>query len=194
MNIPPSLIAGDAMSWTDVSFTRPDSSVVSSAAGWVLTYSLRGPIGAGIDLPGVPQGTGWKFTLTAAQSAPFNTGSSPLTWYWQASATLGADRATAGRGTLVVNPNLAGIGVTDAFDGRSQAEVILAAIDSEIAARLNNGASIEYTIGTRSLKKEPMSELLKLRSEYLLRVSRERRAQAIANGLGNPSTMGVRFK
>ena len=52
---------------------------------------------------------------------------------------------------------------------------------------------IEYTIGNRSLKKEPMAALLELQSRYQLIVSRERRAQQIANGLGNPQRLGVRF-
>ena len=39
-----------------------------------------------------------------------------------------------------------------------------------------------------------MSALMALRSQYRLIVSRERRAQQIANGLGNPQRLGVKFK
>lgn len=195
MRIPPNLTAGDSASWQDIAFTRADSTAVSSAGGWALTYSLRGQVVAGnIDLLGVAQGSGWKTSLTAAQSAALNTTPGTVVWYWQAFATLGAERATAGEGTLLVKPNISALATNVTFDGRSPAETTLAAIESEISARINNGASLEYSIGNRSLKREPLTTLLTLRSSYRLMVSRERRSQAIANGLGNPSRVGVRFK
>lgn len=191
MKIPSLITAGDSVSWTDYAFPDPQGASVGSI-DYTLTYSFRGP-GTPLDLTGTSQGTGWLFNMTAAQSALFNAGNGNLTWFWQAYAVKALVRVTAGDGTLVVKPNFSVITSTT-FDASSQAEKILKAIEAEIQARIDGGATVEYTIGTRSLKKEPLAELLKLRSSYRNIVSRERRSQMIKNGLGNPSRVGVRFK
>lgn len=194
MRIPSTLTAGDSTTWTDYPFNDTAGNAIDSGL-WSLAYAFRGPVaGAGIDVVGTPQGSGWSFAITVAQSAAFNTGGTPNTWYWQGAATKTGSRVTAGDGMLYVKPNLAGITAGSAiFDGSSKAEQTLTAIDAEISARINGGATLEYTIGNRSLKKEPMTALLELRSRYQLIVSRQRRGQQIANGLGNPSRVGVRF-
>lgn len=194
MNIPGILVAGDSLTWIDYAFRDALGASVDSGS-YSLAYSFRGPVAAaGLDVIGVLTGTGWGFTLTTAQSAAMNAGATPQTWYWQASATKSGVRVTAGDGSLWVKPNLAGLAAgSTLFDGTSAAEKILAAIETEITARATGGMTLEYTIGSRSLKKEPISALLELRSRYKLIVSRERRGQQIANGLGNPGRVGVRF-
>ena len=191
MRIPSNIIAGDSAQWQDVAFQDGLGGNVGSA-DYTLSYALRGP-GASLDLAGAAQGTGWLFTLTTAASAALNTGTGPLTWYWQATASKTGVRLTAGDGTLVVKPNLVALN-TVAFDGSSQAEKDLAAVRAEITGRIKGGATYEYTIGTRSLKKEPMAQLLIIEQRCLRIVSRERRGQMIKNGLGNPGRVGVRFK
>jgi hypothetical protein len=191
MRIPSIITAGDTVVWQDYGFVDAQGGSVDSQY-YSLAYNFRGPASV-LDLTGVAQGTGWLFTMSATQSAALNLGTSRALWFWQASATKAAVRVTAGDGTLNVKPNLAAI-TTAGFDGASKAEQILKAIDTEIQARINGGATVEYTIGTRSLKKEAMSELLKLRSMYNTIVARERRGQMIKNGLGNPSRVGVRFR
>lgn len=190
MRIPPRITAGDTVQWTDVAFTDNLGANIGSA-DYTLRYALRGS-GNVVDLLGVAQGSGWQFTLSAAQSSGLNTGAANAVWYWQASATKGAVRITAGDGTLVVKPDLAANASTT-FDGSSDAEQTLKAINVAIKARINGGAVLEYTIGTRSLKNETLAALLELRSTFLGIVSRERKAQAIKNGLGNPGRVMVRF-
>ncbi|MEO8804648.1 MAG: hypothetical protein ABI433_01085 [Burkholderiaceae bacterium] len=194
MNIPGILVAGDSLTWVDYAFGDALGASVDAGA-YSLAYSFRGPVAAaGLDVVGTPRGTGWSFTLTTAQSAAMNVGATPQTWYWQASATKAGARVTAGDGSLYVKPNLAGLTAgSSLFDGTSPAEKILAAIEAEITARATGGMTLEYTIGNRSLKKEPIGALLALRTSYKLIVSRERRGQQIANGLGNPGRVGVRF-
>ena len=194
MKIPGTLTAGDSLTWVDYAFGDALGASVDSSA-YSLAYSFRGPVAAaGLDVVGTPSGTGWSFVLTTAQSAAMNVGATPQTWYWQASATKAGVRVTAGDGSLWVKPNLAGLAAgSTLFDGTSAAEKILAAIETEITARATGGMTVEYTIGNRSLKKEPITALLTLRSQYKLIVSRERRGQQIANGLGNPGRVGVRF-
>ena len=191
MRIPTTLIAGDSATWVDLAF-KDASGYPVSAPDYALSYALRGP-GTALDLTGTASGNGWSFTLTPAQSAALNTQAAVATWYWQAVATKTGVRLTAGDGTMVVKPNLVALNSVP-FDGSSQAEKILTAIENEVQARITGGATVEYTIGTRSLKKEPMAELIKLRQTYRNIVARERRGQMIKNGLGNPGRVGVRFK
>lgn len=191
MRIPPSIIAGDSAAWIDHPFADALGNPVDATA-YTLSYSLRGPAAAGLDITCTAQGTGWACTLSTAQSVTLNTGVTPARWFWQAYATKAGARITAGEGQLIVRPNLAGIS-NAVFDGRSEAEQILTTVQSAIKARIDGDAVTEYTIGSRSLKKEPMSELLKLRDRYRTIVSRERKAQGIKNGLGNPTRLGVRF-
>lgn len=191
MRIPQFITAGDSASWVDFGFSDAVGASVD-ATSYALTYSLRGPdAGAKKDLTGVAGGTAWSFTLSTTDTAAFNTGSLQVRWYWAAYASKAGVRITAGEGVLVVRPNLA---TQSIFDGRSQAEQILATVEAAILARVNGDMVTEYTIGSRSLKKEPMTELLTLRDRYRAIVSRERKAQAIKNGLGNPSRLGVRFR
>jgi hypothetical protein len=180
MPIPNKIIAGDSVTWTIAPFTSSLGLITSAA--WQLTYALRGPLPAGnVDVVGVAAGGSWNLQLSAAQTAALNTGATRLTWYWQASASNGTQRATVGSGQLFVSPNLAGLAIYEA-------------INAEIKARVDGGVSVEYTIGNRSLKREPTAELLKLRSHYLTIISNERRAQQLAAGQGNPGRVGVRFK
>lgn len=194
MRIPPIINAGDSVSWLDAAFSTPGTGAPVDSSGYSLSYALRGPVTTGgIDVAATPSGTGWAMALSPAQTAALNTGVAALTWSWQATVTKSGLRLTAGTGTLRVRPNLAALSASTTFDGRSQAEQILAAVEAEVFARINGGATLEYTIGSRSLKKEPITALMDLRAKYRLIVSREKRAQGLANGLGNPGRIGVRF-
>lgn len=194
MKIPTLITAGDSAGWVESAFSDPSGTLLTSSGGWVLSVSFRGPqTSGGLDVAGTAQGTGWALALTSAQTAALNTGAAPLVWTWQAYATKAGNRVTAGFGTLKVQPNLAALAVATTFDGRSQAEQDLAAVRAEISARLGNGATVEYTIGTRSLKKEPMAALVQIEQRCLRIVAREKRAQAAANGLGNSKRLAVRF-
>lgn len=191
--IPARLTAGDTAQWLQAAFTGPQAQAIDAGA-WALTYSLRGPVpGGNLDLAGTPQGSGWAFTLSSAQSAALNPGPAVLTWHWQACATQPEARVTVGAGVLRVEPSLAGLAPGAAFDGRSRAEQDLEAIRAEMTARIHGGATVEYTIGSRSLKKEPMSELIAMEQRCLRIVASERRAAAVAQGLGDPGHVFVRF-
>lgn len=193
MKIPAQIVAGDTITWRDVAFTDSSGNSVDSTA-YTLQYSLRGPA-AGVDVVATANGNGWQTQLTSVASAALNKGASALTWYWHAVATAsGGVRVTAGDGVLLVKPNIANVGVSLPFDGTSQAEKDLAAVRGQISARIKGDATLEYTIGNRSLKKEPMANLLTIEQRCLRIVARERRAQAIKNGLGNPGRVGVRFR
>lgn len=190
MNIPPTLAAGDSASWKDTSFRASDGRTVSSS-GYSLSYSLRGGT-IGVDLASTPDGAGWVTSVTTAQSAALNTSANSVTWYWQAYASKAGERVLAGEGTLSVKPNFAGL--SGVFDGRSPAERDLEAVKAEISSRISGGATLEYSIGSRNLKKEPIAALMALQDRLQMTVNRQKAAQRIANGQGNPGKVLVRFR
>lgn len=83
---------------------------------------------------------------------------------------------------------------TGSFEIRSQAEIDLDAVKSAIRAIISGGAVKSYTIGTRSLTKMDMSELIMLESKLKVEVGREKKAKALRNGLPNPHSLKVRFR
>lgn len=187
MNIPGQLSAGDSITWQDGT-ARDNLGNVLSSATWTLTYYLRAGTKA-LTLTATANGPGWQTTLAAVDSATL----SPGVVYWQAVATNGAQRITLGTGTIKVTADLSYSGTPSAFDGRTDSEKALDAINAEISARLNGGTAEEYTIGNRSLKKTPMKDLIEMQARYNFIVMRERQAQKIAQGLGNPRQVFVRF-
>ena len=115
------------------------------------------------------------------------------TYYWQAIATKSTtDRVVIGSGTLLVKANLTAI-VTNNYDGRSQVKTDLDAIQTAMRAMISGGAVQEYTIGTRSLKKMLMADLIVLESRLKAQYARENAADNQKNGLGNPNSLWIRF-
>lgn len=189
MNIPAQIRAGDTVKWRDGAATDTLGNAVSSAS-WTLTYYLRtNTASEGATVVGTAYGQGWEFTIAAATSAVFDAGQ----WYWQAIATAGAEKLTLGAGQLEVLAALSYAGTPGAFDGRSQAQQDLDAVQAAIRTMVSGGAVAEYTIGSRKLKKLPMAELLQLESKLKAEVKREQAATMVANGLGSPHNLFVRF-
>lgn len=184
MNIFSKLQQGDSASWDDYPFQDSTGKSYDSSV-YALKYEIRGP--AQLTLNAVADGNAWKTTLSLVDSATLV----PGTYYWAAYATAAGERVTAGKGTFVIEADLAVAGAN--YDGRSDAEKTLASINSQLLARANGDFVTEYAIGDRSLKKEPTAELLAMKSRFEAIVRAERQAQSIANGLGNPRRVMVRF-
>ena len=188
MNIPAQIRAGDTVKWRDDSGTDNLGNAISSSS-WTLTYYLRtNTASEGATLVGSAYGTGWEFTLAAATSAGFDAG----TWYWQAIATSGSDKVTLGAGQLEVLAALEYSGTPSAFDGRSQAQIDLDAVQSAIRAIIS-GQAKQYSIGNRSFTKLDLGDLMERESKLKAEVKREQMAELIANGQGNPHNLFVRF-
>ncbi len=134
------------------------------------------------------QDGGWDFTYKAP------TDLSPGIYFFAIRAINKADSTIV---KLIANGQMTfvgDIGGTAAFDGRSQSRKDLDAVQAAIRAIISGGAVAEYTIGTRHLKKMPMTDLLVLESRLKAMVAREEKAERIAQGLGSPNNMYVRFK
>lgn len=196
MNIPAQIRAGDTVKWRDEA-TRDNLGQPIDGSTHGLTYYLRtnhnhqGATVAGVTVPGTPSGTGWTFTIAKTTTDGFVAD----TWFWQAVATanVGGAVTTIGAGQLTVLEGLDYTGQPSAFDGRSQAQKDLDAVQAAIRAMISGGAVAEYTIGNRRLKKMELADLLTLEGSLKASVKREQAAQLMANGLGNPHNLYVRF-
>lgn len=189
MNIPSEIRAGDTIQWRDDAGVDNLGNTVSSAA-YTLTYWLRTNTATdGASVVGSVYGTGWEFSIAAGTTAAFDAG----TWYWQAIATKTGSTITLGSGQLLVKAALNYTGTPTALDGRTQAQKDLDAVQAAIRTIINGGVVKQYTIGNRSLSKYDLADLLALETKLKADVKREQKAQLIANGLGNPFNLFVRF-
>ena len=189
VNIPATIQAGDTVQWRDDATSDYLGNAVTST-DWTLKYYLRtNTASAGTTVVGTAYGSGWAFTLSAAVSATLAAG----TYYFQAIATKGTDSITAGAGQVTVKAALSYTGTPGAFDGRTQSAIDLEAVQAAIRSMVSGGAVQEYTIGNRHLRKMSMTDLMELEGRLKARVYRERIAEDMANGLGNPRNLFVRF-
>lgn len=189
MNIPTTIRAGDTVKWRDDASVDVFGNEITSS-DWTLKYYLRtNTASEGATSTGSAYGTGWEFTLAASTTADFDAGN----WYWTAVATKDSEVITLGNGSLTVEAALTYSGTPGAFDGRTQAQKDLDAVQAAIRAIVDGGVVQEYRIGTRNLKKYDLPDLIQLEGKLKAEVKREQQAELIANGLGNPRNMFVRF-
>jgi hypothetical protein len=189
VNIPSEIRAGDTIQWRDVAGVDNLGNEITSS-DYTLTYYLRfNAASEGATVVGSAYGTGWQFSIAAATSVNFDAG----TWYWQAVATKTGSTITLGSGQSTVLAALSYSGTPAALDGRSQAQKDLDAVQAAIRTIVAGGVAKEYTIGNRSLKKYDLTDLLALETKLKADVNREQKAQLIANNLGNPFNLFVRF-
>lgn len=184
MNVPALIFSGDTVKWNE-----PATADYSSSTGWTAAFALRHATGNdALNITGVADGAGgWDFTITAVQSAGLHVNGH----WWQIAVTKAAERFTLGTGELTVKANIPAAGNT--YDGRTQSQIDLDAIRAEMRARITGGSVQEYTIGNRSLKKMPMTDLIALETHYKTMVAREARADRIAKGQDSGRAVYVRF-
>jgi hypothetical protein len=131
---------------------------------------------------------GWDSAVTAATTAGFDAG----VWRWQSVASSGSTVTTVAAGSLTVERSLAYTGTAAAFDGRSQAEQDLEAVQTAIRLIIS-GRAKQYTIGNRSFTSQDLSQLMEREAQLKGIVAREKAAEKIAAGLGDPRNLFVRF-
>lgn len=135
------------------------------ASSWSLTVLLRGP--KSINLPATAEGDKFKIYASAGVTETWPTGN-----YWfSLRVSRGVDVIDAGRGQLTITPDMANI--TDGYDGRTENEIALAAIEAVIAKRATMDQE-RYRINNRELYRTSIADLLKLRSHYIALVNQER--------------------
>ena len=196
MKIPNQIMQGETRVWND-DVQYDDLNNALTSADWTLNYALRGATGVngkyGVDLVATPNGSGWTTTLQTTDSANL------LGDYkWAAFVQKGTDQTTriiVGTGDLNVLQNIILIDPTKTgYDGRTQLEKDLAAVDAAISARASGSTPLKYTIGSRQLENEPVKALLDLRQDLVRRLVRMRQRASVANGEGDPRTVTMRFR
>jgi len=190
VTIPKQIRAGDLIQWRDNSTVDVFGEPISSP-DWTVTYYLRTNTSSeGATVSSTVYTDGWQFSIASATSAAFDVGD----WYFQAVADKsGAEKQTIFTGRFEVLAALSYSGTPAAYDGRSQVNKDLDLVEAAIRALLNNGVVQEYKIGNRTAKKYDLSELLVLKAALKAELVREQAAEKIANGLGNPRAVHVRF-
>ena len=188
--LPDKIRAGDTIKWrVDASRDNLGNSITSS--DYTLKYYFRTNTNhEAHTATGTAFGTGWEFTISSTDSDAFDAGN----WFFQAIATKDSEAVTLASGQIEV---LAGLDYTgdhpSAFDGRTQAEKDLAAVQKAIRDIANGNAVKSYSVAGRNLTRYEMADLIALESKLKFEVQRERRAALIANGKGDPFNLFVRF-
>ena len=192
MAIPPSITAGVDVVWTDAATTDVFGNSVTSATHNLTYYFRLNTAGEGVTVTGTAYNSGWQVTIPAATSAGMDASTG---WYFQAvlTAISGGAVSEYSRGQIEVQPSLAYAGSPAAFDGRTQAQKDLDAVQAAIRSLMTGGATQEYRIGNRSLKRYDLADLLALESQLKATVVRENKAKIIASGLGDPNNLFIRF-
>jgi hypothetical protein len=169
-SLPDRITAGLTFQATVVSREYP-------APDWAMLAIIRGP--QAINLNSTPNGADHVFSADAITTNSWAAGD-----YWYSlRAIQGTAVMEAGSGRITVLPNMAD--VTGVYDGRSQAEIALAAIDAVMAKRATLDQQ-RYTINNRELWRTPMADLLKLRAYYATQVARERAKAKGRSRFGRP--------
>jgi len=190
MTFPKTIRAGDYIQWRIPSDQDVYGNAISSP-DWSVVYYLRTNVGAtGATVSSSAYLDGFQFTIASNVTATFLAGD----WFYQAIANKsGAEKQTIATGQFEVLKSLEYSSNASSYDGRSQVEKDLETIESAIRTLISGGAIKEYKIGTRNAKKYELAELLTLKSQYKVELVREKQAQTMANGLGNPRATFVRF-
>jgi|TARA_B100000085_G_C18424923_1_gene464305 hypothetical protein len=191
MTIPASIRAGDDVSWLTQA-TKDNFDNVLDASVYTLTYYLRTNTslnGASVQAVPYDGGPNWLTTLSAATTAS----QTPGTWFYTAVLTGNSKTITIASGQFELLPSLTYSGNTPAaFNAKTQAEKDLDAVSAAIRSLIDGGAK-QYSIGDRSFTKVDIPELIKRESQLKAITNREQRAQKVAQGLGDPHALHVRF-
>ena len=189
MTFPAEIRAGDLIQWR-LPATQDVFGNSISSPDWSVIYYLRTSFTTGATVTSIAFNDGFQFSIASNVSSAFIAGD----WYYQAIANKsGEQKQTIATGAFKVLPSLEFTSNPLNFDGRSQVEKDLETIQTAIRNIVSGGVVQEYKIGTRSAKKYELSELIMLESRYKAELVREKQAELIANGLGNPRATFVRF-
>jgi hypothetical protein len=184
MTQPLQIYQGDQAAWLE---PAPDDATA------VVAWMRAAAAGAGVEAAATLTDDGWRITLATATTAAMASGD----WTVQVVATVDGVPHTLRRGSLTVRKSLAFSGTPGAFDDRSQAQKDLEAVEEAIRA-LATGA-VEYQIGSlgsggRKVRRVDLPDLIMWRDRLKAEVAREKRAEMIAQGLGDPRRLYVRFQ
>lgn len=175
------LIAGDTLNFLTVVPDYPASS------GWTLKFRLvpRTAGGTPIAITATAEGADHRVTVTAATTA--NWGVDNYTWTSWAEKGAEVYSVDSGQIAVKVNPRTAAAGT----DGRSGAEKALDQARAAFAAW--TPTTRRYRIGDREHEFSSKAEIVGAINYWATEVARERRREAFAKGLPDPSKAFIRI-
>jgi hypothetical protein len=148
---------------------------------WNLKAVIRGP--QAIDLTATQSGSLFLFEVPAATTTAWQPGK-----YWcSLRATNGTQTFEVRRSEILIRQDLETI--TGPYDGRSQNEIALEAVEALIAGRATRDQE-RYRIKDRELWRMPLAELLKLKAMLTAQVIRERNRKLGNNRFGRRINVG----
>jgi hypothetical protein len=179
---PTALQAGDLWAWkrTDLVTDYPSSA-------YSLSYIARREItGEKIAISTTGSTEGYTVSVSSTTTDNYEEGR----YHWVAYITRTSDsaRIEVDKGVFEVAPNRS----TSSADPRSFAQIALDNIETYLKDPTNLAAA-SYSIAGRSLSRWNRADLLTERERLKGEVTRERRAEQIAKGLGTNATIRVRF-
>jgi hypothetical protein len=181
-NEPTELRAGDTWQWT-----RDDLATDYPATTWTLTYRFKNAAG-GFQIVATASGDAFSVTAAAATTVAYTAGE----YAWAAQVVNGTTKHTIDSGTLKVLPDLFASSASTGSDQRTHARIVLDAIKAVIEGRASKDQE-EYSIAGRSLKRTPITDLLKMRQLYEAEVRSEQATENLRNGLQGSRVVQVRF-
>jgi len=186
-NIPSSIVSGLKAEWTRrLQDYSPDL--------WTLSYHLRGAAAADVTATDNGDGT-FLVSFVAETNGDTPTPLTPGQYFFQAYVTSIADASIKNlvdQGRVTVAPDLSAESM-ETFDGRSQAEIMLAAIDAMLAGKATRD-QMGYTIGQRTLTRIPIDQLLEFRKHFLGVVESEAVKARVKKGLPAFENIKVQFR
>jgi hypothetical protein len=188
MRIPDKINKGDSVSWLDDPTSDNLGEELSPGTSWILHYAIRGSTSGTLDLVALTEGSQWRTSITAIQSAALPVGD----LYFQAYVIKGSERRTLGSGKIKILADLSQ--VTGTFDGRTQSRQDLDAVQTAIRSLISGGAVQEYMVAGRSVRKMTIADLYMVETKLKFEVAKEERAEKIKSGLGDPHNLFVRFR
>ncbi len=181
---PDEIVAGDLLRWR-----RTDLSNDYDPTLYTLKYSARlaAVTSTEVEITATSDTTGFYVDEASATTAAYAVGD----YYWQAYITRIADseRILVDSGEWRI---LSNFDVDTPADPRSHAKRMVDMIESVIENRADSDV-IYYMIGGRAVSKMPAGELTKWRDYYLAEYNREQKANDVARGKSNQSSITVRF-
>lgn len=176
---PAELRVGDTWRW------RREDLTDYPAPTWTLTYYLRNSTSF-VNVVASADGVSFAITVPRATTATYTAGD----YTWVAVVADATNRYEIGRGRITLLRDYA---TAAAYDGRSFAEKLLAAVEAELTSRGSSGQLdlVNAALSDRSLSREA-GGLITLRSQLISEVKREKASEQMRNGESRNRLM-VRF-
>lgn len=180
-SVPSDFAIGESLSWKKTYSDYPADD------GWTLNYYFRG-VGEGFDVEADAEGSSFIVTVPKTLTENMSVGR----YSFQAFVAKGDEVIEVDAGEVSVFPSLSALTPSTSYDGRSQNEKILEAIDAALEGKATKD-QLDYSIGDRQLRRYDINEMLKMRQTFQKLVNEEKLRERRKKGLGIGKTFYTRF-